>query len=274
MPTASEDLISSDVGQHTDRNGSRIVRKFHVYGLTSSPTMWNQAVQTVNAEHPDTVYDQPHAGHPSVAVDEIYTRPFRDARDQCYVYIVYRSVDLLEDLQSPRIQFVGTTRYATTNFNLDGTPIIVSYTNGADMVGEVEMPEAYGILTVDRVEYNNTDNVLAFLHTYNSATWQGQDKGCWWCREISFSKQAYTANGRKTHYEFELNFNTHVQTVAWRNRNGIIPTDIDPVSFGFDSQEGNGWFKPDVFRAMDFNQLNIPSVFTTRRIFGGGWQGL
>jgi hypothetical protein len=262
-----------------DVDGILIERGFHVTGLTPGASILVDALVAVDAADPNKripTYGEPHPD-PRMAnlyVARIEPMPFLDSNDQAFVKVSYRPPDL-SNVNSPIVRFVGTTRETNVNFDVDGKLIKVAYlpkagkTIPADKMkmsntkgGRVSAPKAFGVLTVDRIVYEDPSPRLAYMNAINSTPFRGYPKWSWWVRNIVIAKEVYRS-GYREHWEIELDGDLYTKVAVFRMLDGEIPMDVHDGAPVDRSVAGplNGATVVRVNSQKDFNQIGLPLGF-------------
>ncbi len=260
MPvTVTEDLI---VGHRLRYNygGRELKRVFFVEGLTSGSDTLIQAAAASGIP----AFASLHPDDPNIIADDFDVEPWpATSKTSAKVTVLYHFVTLSPTFQ-PVIEFNATSIIEATNYDSDGNTILVAYTppggEEVDEIGQVTHNRPIGILTIERVEYEDPTPRLDYFGKLNSATFWGQDPWTWRITDIIIRKLLYTS-GFNVKYTFEWDPKTHRKTAIYRdNLTGDIPFDVD-TNPDRTIDSGNGWTNFWVDDEIDYAGLSLPDGF-------------
>lgn len=207
MATIYADLVSEHSYEEDDRSGT-VIRHYVVSGLTSSSRITTDALYAS-----DGATTIPRAGeeHPTLndfTVRRVKVYPFQGSRTQCHLLVWYAKVRrrLLD------VRLNGVSVNTNTNFDKDGSRLVVGYKSPATIGGAVTAastafpdpsPSDKGSSGYDydygEVPYVMNEDVLeivylekgspwtkreAFRRKLNKKPWQGGKAREWFCEDI------------------------------------------------------------------------------------------
>ncbi len=251
-------------------------RMYTVHGLpqTSASGVLLAAISAVDTATPTKrvpEFGSQHPDDPFMIADDYELVPFvRNSRVSAKVTVLYHPVTG-SPFGQPVIEFNGTSRSEETSHDALGEPVFVSYSPpGADgldlidppsMIGRFIHQKALGILTVERVEYEDPTPKLAYLDRINSNTFWGQPKYTWKVCDICIRKLLYTS-GFNVKYFLEYDWQTHIKTVYYRDPiTDQIPADVD-TNPDVTVEHGHGFTNVQANLLADFSGLNLPNSFS------------
>jgi hypothetical protein len=289
--TVTEDLIRGS-GMRITLDGATDERVFLVEGLPQADPDFVRGIAVGEVRNQKGVWiGTQHRGDPDLLVTNITTTPFGgNSREKMFVNAEYRPIGAVT------VRINGNVVRDTTRFDVDGEVLKVRYVSniqqrpfyGDTNQGDEELKEEPILLPgltleFDRAELEDPSNKsILYPGSINDFDWQGQQSDQWLCTDIS-SIATFIANEIplwRVHYAFQFIGNGNNDNVL-NTYNPVLfyvdrhtrrpPADVDPKADGFTGfmssnaqlgkVYGNGWKMYQIYRELDFDELDLPQVF-------------
>jgi hypothetical protein len=252
-----------------------IVEGFLIGGLNSQQNPFIQARDCAGVPR----VGQQYADDGLLICQGIEPRPFKNSKDKIWVLATFRPYDYGVPINQPIIEMRNTSKTTLRTYDANGNAIKIKYTsdgtggeggNGTpptdgvtypDWSGQIQDTAAVACLHAEWVEYEDPENRLFPLtNAINSSPFRGRAKWTWWVSSLTYRKIKYQAGW---HIVLDLAYDpqTHLQTIPYRDRFGIIPPDVNlKASATADPGTYNGYVRGTIKPSKDLSQLQIPVV--------------